>query len=94
MFAYTTDEDVANEWLREIQAGRVGLDTEACPRTLSPEELNIVQTGTRAERLEYLRTRYDHGQEIDWDAVGTCTVQVAFGSRVLTMNLKRMKGIY
>ncbi|KAJ7237595.1 hypothetical protein C8J57DRAFT_1529145 [Mycena rebaudengoi] len=72
IFTYTEDEAVANEWLKHINVGRVGLDVEASTCTPSPEE------------------SYEH--EINWDAIGICTVQVAYGDRVLVMNFKRMKG--
>jgi hypothetical protein len=91
-FKYTCNEKEADQWLADIQAGRIGLDTEACPRTVSPEEASIILTGTRADRLQYLRDRFASHHEIDWNAIGICTVQVAFASRVLIMNIKRMKG--
>ncbi|KAJ7271546.1 ribonuclease H-like domain-containing protein [Mycena rebaudengoi] len=90
-FTYTDREPIANDWLRHIKIGRIGFDTEACPRTVSLEEQAIAKKGTKADRLQFHRNRFVHEHKIDWAAIGICTVQIAYEGRVLIIDIKRMK---
>ncbi|KAJ7270833.1 hypothetical protein C8J57DRAFT_1468077 [Mycena rebaudengoi] len=92
-YILTSDEEEANEWLRLIRRGKIGLDTEYVHRTPSQEELTAMSVdNSRTAQLQFHRQRWANGHEIDWDAVGTCLVQVARGNNVLIMDIKRMRG--
>ncbi|KAJ7746071.1 ribonuclease H-like domain-containing protein [Mycena metata] len=95
---YVTSKEHANNELRQIQEGVIGLDTEFVKRVATGEEKIIEQltsmgspfkkaAKTAIQYLEAARPDF----EVDWEHAGLCLVQIAHNRKVWVLNMTRMK---
>ncbi|KAJ7023291.1 ribonuclease H-like domain-containing protein [Mycena alexandri] len=97
---YLTGEDQANEHLKSISCGVVGLDTEFVKREITGDEKTIDELTVmpspfkKAARtaLQYLESNRE-GYTPDWEHVGVCLIQLAYQHKVWVINLTRMRGL-
>jgi hypothetical protein len=65
------------------------MDTEYVPRKGSEEE----RAQKKDAKIAFHRKRFAvDGFTVDWAEIGTCTVQIAHGLKVLIADIKKMKG--
>ncbi|KAJ7029815.1 ribonuclease H-like domain-containing protein [Mycena alexandri] len=96
--SYFIDKAMANEALRPIVQGTVGIDTEYVRRELTGEERIIDEMPTMAapvkkagrSAIQYLES-IRPGFLPDWDHAGICLIQIAYERQVWVFNLTRMR---